>query len=65
MDSVIDGSDAQTVGLQSGDKILKVNEKNIYYKTNLDEILEQSNGEELEVVIERVGQQQTLHFSPM
>ena len=65
MDSVIDGSDAQTVGLQSGDKILKVDGRNIYYKANLDEILEQSNGEELEVVIERDGQEQTLHFSPM
>ena len=65
MDSVIEGSSAQTVGLQSGDKILKVNGRNIYYKANLDEILEQSNGEELEVVIERNGQEQTLHFSPM
>lgn len=65
VDSVIPDTSAQQVGLISGDKILKVNGKTIFYKADLDEALQNCNGETLEVVIERNGEEQTLQLEPM
>ena len=65
VDSVIPDTSAQQVGLMSGDKILKVNGKTIFYKADLDEALQNCNGETLEVVIERNGEEQTLQLEPM
>ena len=65
VDSVIPETSAQQVGLMEGDKILKVNGKTIFYKVDLDEALQNCNGETLEVVIERNGEEQTLQLDPM
>lgn len=65
VDSVIPETSAQQVGIMSGDKILKVNGKTIFYKADLDEALQNCNGETLEVVIERNGEEQTLALEPM
>ena len=65
VDSVIPDTSAQQVGLMSGDKILKVNGKTIFYKADLDEALQNCNGETLEVVIERNGEEKTLQLEPM
>lgn len=65
VDSVIPNTNAEVVGLKPNDKILKVNGKTIFYKADLDKAMEQSNGEELEVVIERDGQEQTIYVEPM
>ena len=65
VDSVIPETSAQQVGLIEGDKILKVNGKTIFYKADLDESLQNCNGETLEVVIERNGEEQTLQLDPM
>lgn len=65
VNSVIPDTSAQQVGLMSGDKILKVNGKTIFYKADLDEALQNCNGETLEVVIERNGEEQTLQLEPM
>ncbi len=65
VDSVIPDTSAQQVGLMSGDKILKVNGKTIFYKADLDEALQNCNGETLEVVIERNGKEKTLQLEPM
>ncbi len=64
IDYPMEDSKAQTAGIQAGDKIKKVNGKTIHYKKDLDEILQKCNGENLTVVIERNGKEQTYTFSP-
>ena len=64
IDYPMENSEAQLAGLQSGDKIIKVNGKTIHYKTDLDDALAKCNGEDLTVVIERNGEQQTYTFAP-
>ena len=56
VDSTIDGYAAQIAGLQAGDKIIKVNDKEIKSKNDLDEEMTKNNGEELKVEIERNGE---------
>lgn len=64
IDSVIPNYSAQTAGLQENDKILEINGKKIKNKSDLDDALEKSNGDELSVVIERNGEEQELKFKP-
>ncbi len=64
IDYPMEGSNAQIAGLQSGDKILKINDKTIHYKKDLDEALQKCNGGDLTVIIERNKQQQTFTFKP-
>ena len=56
IDSVIDGYAAQTVGLQSGDKIIEINDQIVKSKKDLNEILEDSQGKEIKTKIERSGE---------
>lgn len=65
VDSTIPDTNAQLVGLQEGDKIISINGKKIHYKTDLDEAMEKSNGEKVEVVVERNGQEETFQIVPM
>ena len=64
IDYPMENSDAQIVGLQSGDKIIKLNGKTIHYKTDLDDVLAKCNGDNVTVVIERNGEKQTYTFTP-
>lgn len=65
VDSTIEGTSAQAVGIMPGDKIIKVNEKKINHKSDLDKIIEKSNGNEVNIVIERNGEQKTFTVKPM
>ena len=53
IDTTINGYAAQNVGIQSGDKIIEINEKKINSKNDLNKIIEKSNGEELNLKIQR------------
>lgn len=53
---VLDGYNAKTVGLQSGDKIIEGNGQKINSKKDLNEVLEKSQGKEVETKIERNGE---------
>ena len=53
INSVIDGYAAQEIELQQGDKIIKLNGKNIKNKYDLDKVMKKSNGEVLELIIQR------------
>ena len=53
IDNTIEGYAAQNIGLQSGDKIVEINNKKVNSKNDLDEILKKSNGEELSLKIKR------------
>lgn len=64
IDTVVPNYSAQTAGLQGNDKILKIDGKKIKNKADLDEALEQSNGNELSILIERDGKEQELKIKP-
>ncbi len=53
INSVIDGYAAQEIELQQGDKIIKLNGKNIKNKYDLDKVMKKNNGEEIELKIQR------------
>ena len=64
IDTVVPNYSAQTAGLRENDKILKIDGKKIKNKADLDEALEQSNGNELSILIEREGKEQELKIKP-
>lgn len=53
VDSIIDGYAAEQMGVQSGDKIVEINDYKIKSKYDLDKIMNKSNGEELNIKVER------------
>ena len=55
VDSTIPNYSAEAYGIQAGDKILKINNHIIRTKNDLDNILQNCNGKELSVEIERDG----------
>lgn len=61
IEGVIDGYAAQRVGLQAGDKIVKINDEDIKSKYDLDKVMDKNNGENINVQIERNGE--LLEFS--
>lgn len=64
IDTVVPNYSAQTGGLQEGDKILKIDGKKIKNKSDLDEALEKSNGNELSILIERNGEEKEIKLKP-
>ena len=64
VESLIDGYAAKDAGIQAGDKIVKINDKEIKSKYDLDEVLENANGEELKVKIDRNGETLDLNIKP-
>lgn len=55
---------AERYGILPGDEIIEVNDKKIRIKSDLDKILEESNGEELEITINRNGNLQDIKLVP-
>ena len=53
IESLIEGYAAQTSGLQAGDKILKINDKKVNSKSDLDKVMEKIKGEEVTLQIQR------------
>lgn len=64
INSVIDGYAAQEIELQQGDKIIKLNGKNIKNKYDLDKVIKKSNGEVLELIIQRNEENLTYNIKP-
>lgn len=56
IDEVLDGYAAQNVGIQAGDKLIEGNGKSIKSKKDLNEVLEKSEGKEINAKIERNGE---------
>ncbi len=52
-------------GIQAGDKILKINGKAILHKGDFDKAMVKSKGEEIEVLIEREGEEKIFNVKPM
>lgn len=55
---------AATGGIEVGDKILKINDKKVITSTDINEILNNSNGEEVIVLIERNNQELEIRLTP-
>ena len=55
---------AESSGIEVGDKILKINNKKIITSTDINEILNNSNGEEVFVLIERNNEKLELKLTP-
>ena len=53
VDSTMDGYVAQTLGIQSGDKIIEIDGKKIKSKYDVDEIMKDNNGKLLKLKVER------------
>lgn len=61
---VIEGYAAEQVGISSNDEILKVNNKKINTKNDLDKYIANSNGEELTVTIKRNNNIEDINIVP-
>ena len=55
---------AKESGIEAGDKILKINNKRVRLKSDIDKFLQGSNGEELKITIDRNNQQQEILIKP-
>lgn len=61
IDKTIEGYPASEIGLQQGDKIIEINNKQIQDKIDLDKLFKNNNGEEVDLKIQR--QDQILEYS--
>ena len=64
VDSTMPDFAAEQAGIYAGDKIDKINGKKIKTKTDIDNILQNSNGEELAIQIERNGEEKEIKLIP-
>ena len=64
IDSIVAGYVAEEAGLQAGDKITKINGKKIENKYDIDDAMAESNGNEIQVVVERSGENLEYNIKP-
>lgn len=64
IDTTINGYAAQVNGLKSGDKITKINGKNVKRAQTVTEVLNQNNGENVTVTFERNGEESEMNIKP-
>ena len=64
VDTTNEGYIASEVGIISGDKIEKINNKKIRLKSDIDEILQNCNGEELTLLLERNNEEIEIKLKP-
>ena len=64
VESTIHQYAAQISGIEQGDKILKIDGKNIYTKSDIDKIMKESNGEEMVITIKRNSEQKEILLTP-
>lgn len=51
--------------LQENDEIIKINNKNVHIKSDIEDILEKSNGEELTIIIKRNNELKEIRLTPI
>ncbi len=62
--SLIEGYPAQAAGIEAGDRIVKVNGKNVSIRSDLDFYLSQHEGESLDIVLRRNGHNVNVQLVP-
>ena len=55
---------AEQAGIEVGDKLLKINNKTVRLKSQIDEAVQNSNGEKIKLTIERNGKRQDILLVP-
>lgn len=64
VDSTIENYAAQIAGIEQGDKIVKINGKNVHTKNDIDKIMEKASKEEMTITIERENKQEEIKIIP-
>ena len=64
VENLVEGYSAQEIGIKENDKIIKINNKKVRNKEDINEILNLSNGEDVKVLIERDGEKIEYIFKP-
>lgn len=64
VDSTIADFAAEQAGIAAGDKIEKINGKKINTKADIDNIIQNSNGEELTILLERANEEKEITLTP-
>ena len=64
VDKLIAGYAAADSGICAEDEIIKINDKKINIKSDIDKILEDLNGEELKILLKRNGEEKEILITP-
>lgn len=64
VDKTIPEYTAQQSGIITGDEIIKINDKKVNLKSDIDKILSKSNGENLKITIKRNEEKQEITLTP-
>lgn len=64
IDTVVPNYAAESVGIKPEDKLIKINDKKIKLKSDIDKIVQNSNGNKIKITIERDNQEQDIVLYP-
>ena len=64
VESTIENYAAQVSGIEQGDKIIKINNKKVYSKSDIDKVMDKTTGEELTITLQRNGKNEDLKLIP-
>lgn len=64
VESTIPEYAAEISGVKAQDKIIKIDGKNVHTKNDIDKIMQETNGEEMLIVVERNGKQEEISLIP-
>lgn len=64
IDSTVPGYASETAGIEAGDKILKIDNKRVRLRSDIDEQIQKSNGNEMIITIERNNEIKEINLTP-
>lgn len=64
VESTIPGYAAEISGIQQGDKIVKINGKKVYTKNDIDKIMQEADGKQMLITIQRDKNQEDISLIP-
>ncbi len=64
VESTIPEYAAEAAGIETGDRIIKIDGKTIYSKSDIDKIMEKADGNPMTTVVDRNGEKKEFLFSP-
>jgi len=64
IDSTVPGYASEVAGIEVGDKILKINNKKVRLRSDIDEQIQKSNGNEMIITVERNGKEKEIKLVP-
>lgn len=64
VDGTIENYAAEIAGIEANDEIIKINDKSVNIKNDIDKILQESNGSEMTITVKRDGKLEDLKLIP-